>query len=180
MQEVVQLFCTPVVTSVIKDDETFDALKQLGYVKNSDEVELAISLINYAKNLLKNQIVTYFCAIYNERLRDISIRASCEKSYLKQKGIIDAQREEQFERINRVFSEFQVVSPTIIIYGSKEYSNYYICRLGIKDRYKNAFWIHENSIRELIQDIPPEFPVHEDAENYFKLLNSLKTLAQLS
>ena len=172
MQEVVELFSSAC---------TLPKAAKETLCKNecSEEIELAISLIQFAKESLRNQIITYFSTLYVERLKDASIRSSSEVSYLNKKQLIERLYSDKMEQIERVFNKFQVISPSIIIYGSEEYANYHVCKLGVSDRYKNAFWIHENLIKELIHDIPKEFPIHNDAQNYFRLLEGLKTLAEI-
>ena len=56
--------------------------------------------------------------------------------------------------VSRCFDEFQFVSPTKIIYGSKKYGNYRECEYGNTDGFRNAIWIHTNALKELIHDLP--------------------------
>ena len=147
---------------------------------SSSEFNPIIEIINRTRNSIKNQVLTYLMTIYSEQLTEISVFSSSRECFEKRKMCLDNDLASKIERINRVFGEFQIVSPLVVIYGSKDYANYAICTYGKADWYKNAFWIHENSIKELMQNLPQILPVHDDVKEYFEMLKNIKRLASMS
>ena len=137
-----------------------------------------VDYINLMKNSIRNQIETYFLTVYLIRKREVECHHyPTKKEYEKSLSNLASRFEEISERINRVFSEFQLVSIDMVIYGSQKYLNYMVCQYGSGDRYKNAFWIHINALKELISNIPEEMPVHKDITEYLTLLENAKKMA---
>jgi len=147
---------------------------------SSSEFEPVVEIVNRTRNSIKNQVLTYLMTRYSEQLYEISILSRSKECYEKKKESLDNILASKLERINRVFGEFQLISPLVVIYGSKAYANYAVCTYGITDRYKNAFWIHENSIIEVMQNVPKVLPVHEDVKEYFEMLKNIKKMARMS
>ena len=80
-----------------------------------------IDFINLMKNSIRNQIETYFLTIYLTRKREVECHHyHTKKEYEKSLSFLASWFEDISERINRVFSEFQLVSIDMVIYGLLE------------------------------------------------------------
>ena len=134
---------------------------------------------NRARMAIRDELITYLSSVYKEKEAEIKRSSKTQASFENKKKRLDEIYAAKKERIERVFGEFQVVSAQVVIYGSPTYSNYAVCNYGKSDWYKNAFWIHENSIIEIMQSVPTTLPVQNDVKEYFTMLKNIKRIAQL-
>ncbi len=136
--------------------------------------------LKLVKRSIKNQLVTYFQSQTTFFMREVEITSMNKKTYEYRKGVLESQLEKKMSELDRIFSEFVVVEPHVIHYGSLEYGNFHVCTYGEMDWFRNAVWIHEHVLEEFIKtNIPSGYPVTKDFECYKRLLAQLIHRAEI-
>ena len=141
-------------------------------VTSDESYDRIIWFLNDKKNTIKDLIETYLLTYKEQQHHYIESRYKNQTAIERRLHLLDQELEEKEDRVKRIFDEFSFVEPTTIHYGTVSRGNFWICRYGNTDAFKNAIWIHTNLLLELLEDLPKYLPVQRAGREYINFCNS--------
>jgi hypothetical protein len=147
------------------------------YVKNSERFDALLKEMQEERLTLIKDLRSYYIDIRDGQINDL-VRVRSKRRTRFYYVSISNEFLQRIQNLNSIFSQFKVVGPGIVEYGSKKKGNYRVCKVGEKDYFKNAIWIHLSLIQEILYGIwPSQNQISAEFNKYKKLLNEFKQLS---
>ncbi len=149
----------------------------LGNVNDLKRLNDVLEELKTTRMALLKLLRDYYVDIRDRQIKNISHYRNKRRARRRYVSI-STEYLDRIKNLNSIFTQFKILGPGVIEYGSRKIGNYRICIVGVKDCFRNAIWIHTNLIQELIFGI---WPVHNDIskefEHYSELLEEYKYLS---
>ena len=142
-----------------------------------EKINSVIDEIADSRKALIKAFRTYYINVRDKQMSEKTLYRSKRRNRMRY-VCISNEYLKRIQNLSSIFSQFKILGPGVVEYGSRTRGNFRICRVGEKDCFRNSICIHINLIQELIYGMWPTNPsISVEFEKYKKLISEFKRLS---